>query len=706
MGKTPRKSTPRADRTDQTILDLTEALLDEIFFDPGMEEAYKKAMRARRGKPKVIGEQDLDDESTVTVTVHPGSPDITVRFHHPGFQAEVTTAFDLDECTLRNARPVSLEGDRKLAGKRAKVWLKEATELGLDDTELTETLLRGLIGEAILDPTPDDDDDHDDDDAADPGAPPPPGPADVSLVRDMAARLTRQMKRSKPDMDAVSADLVLLEDRPQALWPILDGLVAACTASKRDTAAMEAWRFLFATQLTAIRYRIDRGWDWARRMAEECQERLIAIGNEGRVAPQDFGAILGAFGEARIEMTDDMKRALASAGLEMPENPDAGTLRHAMEALLEQMASAVSDPFDVIAGLGDMARTVPGEVRSFMAHAFALSPHAVLREAVPLLLLSEEQEVRRAAAAALEQTAIPESMSPVTLRRMIAIRNWIPHADRAALDQAIRKARLKGVPCAHWPNPTDLVIHATMIDGSGASSILVHSRGSGKGMIAGLLLKLATGVADSWCHFDAPRREINAMLAKMRAAAECSPVERGFLDQIVQHAIAAGVAAGQPPGVELLRIAELAGGSDWQDRRIDVATEAAALFDALPDDASVDASLRRSGTWLEDRDFADSWFLDDAQTRAVLAAARKRKDRDPAGRLLAEVMEERRTEWAERCLLHALRAQAATSPAAREMADDFVILAHELSGKRTLQEIPLMRAIADRTVILAPSRRS
>jgi hypothetical protein len=345
---------------------------------------------------------------------------------------------------------------------------------------------------------------------------------------------------------------------------------------------------------------------------------------------------------------------------------------------------------------------MPAEIRGFMAYEFAASPHATLREAVPLLLLSEEQAVRRAAAAALEQAASPERMSPETLRRMIAIRNWLPLADRPPLDQAIRKARVNGVVCAQWPAATALTIVATGIDGSGTSSVILSSPGNGKGTVAGLLFKLTTGVADSWCRPDTPRREIRSMIGSVHEAAETMTVGKPYLDRMVQHAIGAGVAANEPPSVILLQIAELAGGSDWQDRRIDIGAEAASLFAALPEaDRSaeaIEAALERSGTWPENEAFAESWFLDDARTREVLAASRRDRTGNPVARLLTDVLPDHRAAWAERCVLMAIGLAAAQEARFRAMLSDFVIVAWALCGDRPLATIPLMRAIATQTL--------
>ena len=159
----------------------------------------------------------------------------------------------------------------------------------------------------------------------------------------------------------------------------------------------------------------------------------------------------------------------------------------------------------------------------------------------------------------------------------------------------------------------------------------------------------------------------------------------------------------------LLRIAEFAGGSDWQDRRLDVTAEATALFDALPSahqtPEAIAESLRRSGTWMEQPGFTDSWFLDDPATRAVLRDARKRKARNASQRLLREVMPALRAVWAERFLFLALRGQASRDTAGQERTEDLAVLVYVLNGDTPLEDIPLMRAIAEHSEVVGKLRQ-
>jgi hypothetical protein len=371
--------------------------------------------------------------------------------------------------------------------------------------------------------------------------------------------------------------------------------------------------------------------------------------------------------------------------------------------LMDELARMVSSPFEVVEALKGSGAMLPAMLRSFMATELALSEHKVLREAVPLLLLDDESSVRVAAAGALEQIAHPETLSPDMLRRAITIRNWIPAGDRATLDSAIRKARLAGVEIGAWPQAArDLELYASIVDGSGAQSILSASRSGKKGLFGGLLLRHGTGVMDAWADAQLSRGQIGKMLREAQMAAPTARVEMGFVDTIVQHAIGASVEHGSVPPAALLEIAELLGGTEWKDRRIDIKAEANRLFETLePEDRSprgVSAAFVRVGEWMAKEDVFGSWFEEGPQVQKALA----KLPRTDMGGMVTVVMDDilpaQRTKWTERYLILALWCQAAADAKQRTRARDAVVVAHALAGDEGLDEIPAMGVIAMQTV--------
>jgi len=690
MGKSPRAPDTAAKRARQAMLDVAKAVVLSALMDPANYERYERAERSRRGKPSVLETIALSGGGEAVVRLRPGSPLLTVELRHPSFQVDVASAFDPDNDCLTSPEFTRFDGDEARIARIGRRWSHELDELDEDPWDLLQSLT-GLFDDPEEDPD---------------------GPAiarDLAVVQAMANDLARQFGRRRKVPALSPADESRLAEEPRLVLAIVRGLIDVFASPEDDGPTRSAWHFLFLTQLTMLRYAVERGHDWAPPLIEDCQHVLIKAGRQGGIPHHEYALIISTFAEARIDIPEDMRLALSSA-VSDDDDAEPGTAdeRDAFVAgMMDEMAGALTDPFHVVSAMNDAARVLPSEAGVYLAHEFAHSPHQVLRDSAPLLLLSQAQDTRRAAATALEQVASPTALSPESLRRMIAIRNWIPHADRPALDQAIRTARRKGVECAPWPSTDELQIHATTIDGAGATSLMFTSVGGRTGIVAGLLVKVTVGIADAWFDSDVPQRVLRGMVKEMSQATETSLVDRPYVDRLLQHAIARNVEIGTPANAELLRVAELVDGSGWQDRRIDIPAEAAELFAALPDDRRTDSAvrsaLRRSASWIGSQVFAETWFLDDQASRSAVQRVSRLSHEQQLDRLMHDLMPAYRAEWAERMVLLALRAMNAHDARQRARGPEFVVVAHALASDMPLSEIPLMREIARLTLLTATS---
>lgn len=701
---------PQSDFLGYQLLRLARVLLSQHFDDDPPEAAYTAALRRelaskRGGKPWLLRQwDDYPEHGTLRLSAQPVANVFTLGVTHADFTADLTVTYNIDLAELDDASITHFQGNVGAAIAGARFWVDELTDYGLDDLDIDEAELEEMLAGAGS---------EDDDEA--PDEPPEATSADRRRVERMARALSRKVRDDEPP-ELPEEDQDWLEAVPQSLWPLLEGAVDAATAEPRNEKLFAAWLALLNHQLELIRYRSDRGHKWAIGMLDEFQENLQDLAEQEVLGHEDLFSIVAALGHAKVPVKPELSEALMTSGPSLPDSvsPEKA-LDQAVRPLIDELARNVTSPFEVMEAMSDSAAVTPPALRCFMAHELALSPHAVMRDAVPLMLLDANAEVRHAAALALEQIAAPDTLSPVSLRRAIAVRNWIPEADRAALDQAIRKARVKGVQPAQWEPAPDLAQRASPIDGSGAQSVLFTSRSGRSGLFAGLLLKQGFGIRDAWCNRDMPRREIASMVAEVQRKVVVPEIERSYIDLAVQHAIALGVAADHLPDPALLEIAEAVSGADWKDRRIDAAAETEHLFGELTTEqrsaGAITASLRRSVGWMRENNLANSWFEDDAEVRDSLTAA-KHEDIDAAARgLLQGVMNQRRNVWAERFLLTALWARAVKAgqppplgTGARAITwRDLVVLAHEVLSARKLDDIPMMAEIAERTVIAARS---
>ncbi|MGD0102458.1 MAG: hypothetical protein ABSC06_00295 [Rhodopila sp.] len=692
--RTQTPPAPEPDELDESLILLAEMLLSDYFFDPDMERVYKQKLSAGRpaGTSGVLLVEEAievpDGECGLRIEGLRVWTQFRVALSHPAFSATVEGTWSFTNEELSQTR-VSRIGDRVIIEAAVEAMIDAIEGTGLDDEEFAD-FMAGL-------------DDEDDDEVPligdDPTEPPEATSIDRSRIKAIAKRIARRR-----DADIDMEDRGWLEQTPQTLPVITEALISAATAAKRDEAVIHAYQVLLSLQLEFVRYRQDRGWDWADEMLDAFTERLIALGKDATIPRDDWFMMCTALTQARVPVSNAVQMALADAGFKADE--DAGPPEQMLETIrgfMDELAGMVSSPFDVIHSLQNAGAMLPAMMRSFMATELALSPHQVLRDAVPIMLLDEDDTVRRGAAAALEQTARAETMSSDALRRSITLRNWIPAADRPPVDAAIRKARLAGVAIGAWPAPAqDLEFHASTIDGSGAQSVLAVSRVAKKGFFGGVLLRHGTGVMDAWADPDLPRGKINKLLREAQMSAPHTRVDKTFVDTIVQHAIGTAVErAGVPPAM-LLEMAEFLGGTEWKDRRLDIRTEAERLFDGLdPDDRTaegIEAGLAHGTTWMAREDVFSSWFEDGPQVQQALANVPRTNQPEMIAQVMNEILPDNRAAWAERFLMMALWSSAAADAKQRGKTRDLVLVAHALAGDGPIAAIPMMAVIALNTV--------
>ena len=713
MAKKPPATTPTAAQTEPDaanglLIELATALLAEYFLDPDNETRYRQVNPARKSpsgegtqfpgrNPPLVDERIGSGTHSVRWQLEALSQRNGVRLTliHRNFSATVEGVWQFQRETLRAPKVVDRKGTTKAIMKAAESLMDQLLAQAIPSDQELEGLFAALA----------EDDSYSDDDLLE--EPPPADLNDRARLKRIVDERTR-----KPQSAWRAEDRAWIELTPQILPVLTEMTVQAMAATPRVENRIAACLSLLTLELEFIRYRLERGWDWANRMLHDYQQRLIDLGHEEALDQQDWFAMAAALSEARVPVSDEIQQALAEAGMTIADPAPPEELLSALRDVSAEMASMVSSPFEVLEALGSAGAVMPAALRSFMATELSLSPHAVLREAVPLMLLDPERSVRRSAGQAMAQIAGPDTVSPDWLRRAITLRNWIPQGDRAMVDSAIHKARAAGVPIGIWPGThsvgthserQEIVFHSSLIDGSGAQSIVAVSRTGRVGLVAGLLLKHGVGVTDAWIDTEASRRTINDMLKELKNTVVCDTTERRYVDAVVQHAIAAGLANGKVPGQKLLEIAEATFSPNWRDQSLDIADEAETMFSNLPaDKRSPDArstASRRMLAWMSEHDVSQSWFEDRQSVHRLLAPARSSDNATAVRRVLDDVLPETRLAWAERFLLIAMWCDAATSPMHRSWAADFVILAQSVAGSEPLDTIPAMVRIAEQTVL-------
>jgi len=498
----------------------------------------------------------------------------------------------------------------------------------------------------------------------------------------------------------------LLEDNPAWIMDSLKGLLEA-----RDPAGAEgdwlaeAYSMLLGQQLEFLRYGIDRGYQDSIDLAHQFQHRVVGLARNGVLSPVLLSRIAVLLRDARLPPIPELFETVSDLMNETAPGEDFDP--QAFQDLLANLAKDVGDePFEAARAIIEITYAMPPEALSMLAGLILSDPRGGLSETVPLMLLDDRREARQGLARILLQHA--KALSPIGMRRLIALRNWLPESERPPIDETVKAARRQGVVCASWPDAREIEIHASAVDGSGAQGFLLLSKEQRKYTLSSILIRLEKGILDAWSQTGLSKRERDSMMEHMKNEMPILRISRDYLNQAIQHQLATVDGGSTFPPIGLLQVAETIGASTWLPQRLELDEGINRLLQELPrellEPAAIDHVLTDSATWAERSGVTESWFEDDQVVRDVLAATPSSQHSALAARVLTQVIQPRALKWAERCLWAALWCKEGPREL-RVFWPNFLLVARALRDQHPLKSISLMSEIADLSVEVALERR-
>jgi hypothetical protein len=493
-----------------------------------------------------------------------------------------------------------------------------------------------------------------------------------------------------------------LADYQNSAIDLLELALEEASKKKFNKPLVDSFGFLFGQALEALRFDIESGYKTASDLAESVRKRLITASQSGASDSAILLFLVQCFGAAKLDLGDELRGVVEHL---LEEVGEANTGDFSPAELLGFVADLVKqvdgDAFALFSVLAESSEGVPDEHRAVMAEALLFSGEAAAIEASIGWLLDQATSVRQSIANALEDAARKGKITPTMLRRMITIRNWLPEDSRAALDAAVATARRKGVSPAQWDDVEIRHLVTTAVDGAGAIGLLAHCRNERKNILGSLVLKHGFGVRDAWAREGLTQKEIDQTF-----------VEAGLMDQFiippdfirgaVGHFLALGHQTGLMPPFGLVQFLEAVGVSSVQPELI----SASSLLDKIQDGRTIRADeledlLADGFDLIDDYFFGDSWFESGDVVDAVLTgnqAARKKRE----VLIMEKVLEPRREWWTQ--------AVAWVAYVLYEAGDDerwqeFYAAALAMVQKRALNEISLMRKVAEQTVMAWEARK-
>jgi hypothetical protein len=470
---------------------------------------------------------------------------------------------------------------------------------------------------------------------------------------------------------------------------------------------------LLEEALTQIRYSVERKRPWAIALAEHGQTEMAEQAFRPEVDVRVQHDLIQALHSAKLEPHPRIReQAAAVAAYYARFNAAGGTPN--LDGLLERLLreTRAQDPLELMEPMLAHMEVMPVEGQVALAAGMLASPQVLFNELAVLLLLHPNAQVRAQLPGRYRQADCLGHIGPVGLRRLIGLRNWLPEKERPSVDRLIKELRVSGIQSATLTPAQPGTVYASGFDGSGAQGTWVMTKSKRHHRIDAVLVKQGLGIREVWGEGGFTKREIDDKVRGMTGRAGALPVQRDFLPRLVAHFVAVGLDRETPPPPQLAALNERMGGEYWKPEVLALGATIAELRASDPDaftPARIQEVLDDARHWPDYSSFAVSWFEDDARVEEVL-----RESVGPVRdwflclpvsiRAITDgVLEPRRGVWAERLLWMALWARAAEWRAPRPW-QDFVILAEALQQDRPVGSIPLMSAIALRTVQSALGR--
>lgn len=490
-----------------------------------------------------------------------------------------------------------------------------------------------------------------------------------------------------------------LEAQPEAALDLLDMLLGEAGKKRRNEKLMTAYGFMFGQALEFTRYAVEGGFVQAAALVDAVRERLLSVGKDGQVEAAVVLMVLREFTSAKLDPGPELRALMnrLADGMATMSAPGPEGIK-GLDTYLEDLTRQVDgDPFALHAEVSEMAGAFPDHQRAAIGAWLLQASEEAAREAALGWLLDASPSVRNSTASGIEHAAATGGVSGVTLRRLIAIRNWLPEADRLSVDRTIQTCRRKGVEISPWPQPQVREVLASGIDGAGAQSVFVLGREGRRNAIACLLVKHGIGIRDAWARHGLTRAEWNEFLGQIEEI-DLLPISLDHVRIAAAHALAVNLGSGVMPPFAMLDVMETAGLQGLQPE----ALSADAVLSLLEAEAApallraevVKEILASSRHLPGEFEFLASWFEADTEVEQLLAS--KKLSRAKRRALVQdELLPRRRTKWVERLAWTALTLRHGEED---EPWEAFFVSARELAAGRPVGEIPLMAHVVALTV--------
>jgi len=351
----------------------------------------------------------------------------------------------------------------------------------------------------------------------------------------------------------------------------------------------------------------------------------------------------------------------------------------------------------------------PIEIQCALIHELITAKNAFVQDVGVFMLLHPKKSIR-CMVPLMWLHSFAENMalaSPISLRRFIVIRNWLPHNEQASIDTLIQQVRKKGIMPAPHPSSKITKLISSSVDGAGVQCILFETKAKNQRTIAGFLLKEGIGIREPFVMHKAHAEEFSGILERNTLPSKF--VTTTFVSKLVGHFISVGQKKNHTPEPSFLEVVELFGAQNWLPQPINPMAEISRIKDQekldTNDTALVDLALKASSLWPTTTDFGNSWFETGDRVNQVITEAvemhSKIKKKNPKESLpkittSAFMTGELLDKWS--FILIRMLLWHRSKSVKGEQWKYFLVIAELLLQGYPVENIPLMEQITERSV--------
>ena len=293
-------------------------------------------------------------------------------------------------------------------------------------------------------------------------------------------------------------------------YPILDKILNDDSFNgHKITLTQQSCLFILNEIFSYVVYKIELKHPWAKQFCNDFQHQFAQKVFTTKTHTLILQYLLEALYESQWPIIPEIQTAHCNLIEKLPIDKENNNIE-TVSALIENIAKLSNgDEFSLYNDL--LAQTyqlLPTEVQSVLAIELAYSRLTKVLETAILMLLHPEKIVRQQITMALLDNI--NQISPISLRRLILMRNWVPKEERQEIDTLIKTSRSLHIECASLSKNQLIDIQSTSFDNLGTQTILIINKIKNKYYIISIQLKENYGIQSPVVSTANNLKELNA----------------------------------------------------------------------------------------------------------------------------------------------------------------------------------------------------